>query len=726
MKAMNRLTLYLASAIVAMLAISCNKEIDNRQEEPVITNVSICASYAQDVDTRTIYSESGSVISATWQTGDQLLVVFDGKVNTFTLTDGLGTDSATFTGSIVGTPSASSVLTCYVRDANNAAALTASGTGALVYSDAAFLAQDGTLEGAARCNTHSGTTTFGDGSNLSVELSVNTSMLKFTVFAPNGVTGGTEGATLTYKSGATVLAKATFTVGTNGQNTIYLAVPAGKYSGEQTLVYKSGESEGSKMLSATHANFSAGQTYSKELNYVTETDISTLSGSSYTAKNGAILTGTYEGSTRLKIDEDAIVIFRNMTLTSTRGVECEGNATIILEGDNTVTATNAGRPGITIDGSRTFTIRGQGSLTVTGASAAPGIGGGLNSHGNIIIEDGIITATGGQNAAGIGGGYSTDCGDITILGGTVIATGGSSAAGIGGGGGNASRTHGLCGNITISGGTVTAKHGSGASYDVGSGVNSYSGLINITVPVSNGSGGSASTSLIDLSGITGDYTAPHGVILTGTYNGSSRVTIESDAIIRLNNATISTGILCAGEATVFLHGTNTVSSSTSYRAGITVGNSAALTIKGSGSLSVTGGYNAAGIGGGNDDDSSGNVIIEGGIITATGGQYGAGIGGGERYTFGDITITGGTVTAIGGDGSAGIGGGNGGYELFHGAHGTYGYCGNITISGGSVTATHGSGVTYDVGPGSQSYCGTVSVSVSVSNGNGGSASIYNQ
>lgn len=716
----------MASAIVAMLAISCNKELDNRQEEPVVTNISITASYSRDVATRTIYSESGPVISAVWETGDQLLVVSEGKVNTFTLADGLGTDSATFTGSIIGTPSASSVLTCYVRDVNNTAALTESGTGALVYSDAAFLAQDGTLDGAARCNTYSGTTTFGDGSNLSVELSVNTSMLKFTVFAPNGVTEGTDGATLTYKSGETVLAKATFTVGSGSQNTIYMAVPAGKYSGEQTLVYKSGESEGSKILSSTHANFTAGQTYSKELTYVTETDISTLTGVSYTAKNGAILTGTYDGSTRLKIDDDATVYFRNMTISISRGVECQGNATIILEGDNSVTSTNAGRPGITVDNVGSLTIRGKGSLSVNGAAAAPGIGGSLNNHGNIIIEDGIITAIGGQYGAGIGGGSSTDCGDITITGGTVTAIGGDNAAGIGAGRGNASRTHGLCGNITISGGTVTAKHGSGASYDVGSGVNGYSGLINISVPVGNGSGGSASTSMIDLSGISGEYTAPHGVILTGAYNGSYIVNIESDAIIRLYNVTIGTGVLCSGHATVFLHGTNTVSSSSSYRAGITAGNSSTLTIKGSGNLTVTGGNNAAGIGGGNDDDSSGSVIIEGGIITATGGQYGAGIGGGERYTFGDITITGGTVTAIGGDGSAGIGGGNGGYELFHGAHGTYGYCGNITISGGSVTATHGSGVTYDVGPGSQSYCGTVSVSVSVSNGSGSSASIYNQ
>ena len=44
--------------------------------------------------------------------------------------------------------------------------------------------------GAAKCNTHSGSTTYGDGTDLRVAFAVNTSMLKFTVLNPYDVWGG--------------------------------------------------------------------------------------------------------------------------------------------------------------------------------------------------------------------------------------------------------------------------------------------------------------------------------------------------------------------------------------------------------------------------------------------------------------------------------------------------------------------------------------------------------
>ena len=78
-----------------------------------------------------------------------------------------------------------------------------------------------------------------------------------------------------------------------------------------------------------------------------------------------------------------------------------------------------------------------------------------------------------------------------------------------------------------------------------------------------------------------------------------------------------------------------------------------------GSLTATGGYFGAGIGGGSA--KAGQVTITGGTITAT-GEDGAGIGGGQGNMSSnagnaDIEISGGTITAAGGDLSAGIGGG---------------------------------------------------------------------
>ncbi|GHS94584.1 hypothetical protein AGMMS50276_07590 [Synergistales bacterium] len=105
-----------------------------------------------------------------------------------------------------------------------------------------------------------------------------------------------------------------------------------------------------------------------------------------------------------------------------------------------------------------------------------------------------------------------------------------------------------------------------------------------------------------------------------------------------------------------------------------------------GKLTVTGGGNGAGIGGGTGQ-TGGNIMINGGDITVSTIGDGAGIGGGYLGGCGTITINGGTVTATGGNssvGGAGIGAGH------------YGVGRNdIIINGGTVTATgggHGAGI----------------------------------
>lgn len=251
-------TIFFLAAILALLATACKKE--NPQNDLAVTPITISASYGVNDDAKVSYTEDGNTITATWDEDDQLYVVYNGHLNTLTLTEGVGATTATFTGTVVGTPTAMSVLICYVRDTNNPSAVEVSATGEYTYTSGVFLAQDGTLASAAKCNLFYGTTTYGNGSNISCTFTPNTSMMKLTVFAPDGVSAGAE-ATLTYKSGSTEFAKATFTVGTDGRNTIYLTVPAGEYTGEQTLVYHSGEANVTETLSDTQAYFAAGQTY---------------------------------------------------------------------------------------------------------------------------------------------------------------------------------------------------------------------------------------------------------------------------------------------------------------------------------------------------------------------------------------------------------------------------------------------------------------------------------
>ena len=170
-----------------------------------------------------------------------------------------------------------------------------------------------------------------------------------------------------------------------------------------------------------------------------------------------------------------------INVSSGPAIWCDGNATIVLTGTNTVTTSAEGQPAIFIPEGKTLTIRGTGSLTATATGGgAAGIGGGYQGGtsyagincGDIIIESGTITATG--NAAGIGGGAYGTCGTITINGGTVTATG-ENAAGIGSG------YNGTCGNITISSGvtSVEATMGYCAGAPIGYGNKGTCGSISI-------------------------------------------------------------------------------------------------------------------------------------------------------------------------------------------------------------------------------------------------------
>ena len=163
-----------------------------------------------------------------------------------------------------------------------------------------------------------------------------------------------------------------------------------------------------------------------------------------------------------------------------------------------------------------------------------------------------------------------------------------------------------------------------------------------------------------------------------------------------------------GNVEIELDGNNELKSGKG-RAGLEKTSTGTLTLKDdnkeAGSLTATGGYNGAGIGGGNGDGAE-NITITGGTVTATGGSSGAGIGGGREGKGENITITGGSsgsgenitinggeVTASGGDNwddcGAGIGGGNGGVGK------------NITITGGTVNVTGGYGGGAGIGGGAE-------------------------
>ena len=222
-------------------------------------------------------------------------------------------------------------------------------------------------------------------------------------------------------------------------------------------------------------------------------DLATLTAD-YEAKDGETLTGTLAGNYKITIADGATVTLDGVTINGVNdgsyewaGITCEGDATIILSGTNTVKGFYEDYPGIQAAADKTLTINGTGSLTASSYGYGAGIGGGSGvACGNIEIQGGTITATSVTHAAGIGGGNNASCGNITISGGTVTATGGARGAGIGGG--RRGLDNGSCGNILISGGTVTATGGDdaagiGGGRGYNSGYKSSCGTITITTGV---------------------------------------------------------------------------------------------------------------------------------------------------------------------------------------------------------------------------------------------------
>ena len=245
-----------------------------------------------------------------------------------------------------------------------------------------------------------------------------------------------------------------------------------------------------------------------------------------TATDGMTITGALAEGVNVKVSiaDGATVTLDGVTINGVdnmsyqwAGINCLGDATIILSGTNTVKGFYSDYPGIYVPENKTVTIQGSGSLTAS-SSDISGVGGaGIGSGyqlacGNITIMGGSITAMGSSGAAGIGSGNNGSCGNITITGGTINASAGNGAAGIGSGNNGS-----FCGNITITGGNITATGGTNAA-GIGSGNSSSCGNITITGGTINATGTNQAA------GIGSGYAANNKTASCGTITITTGVT----------------------------------------------------------------------------------------------------------------------------------------------------------------------------------------------------------
>lgn len=480
MKTMKKFLSMAALAMVGAVMTGCSSEdnvIDQAQtatKNNVVTQT-VTVGFDEQAATRALAIDyTNKKLTKTFAEGDKIAVIYENesgtmvKAETAALTAGditSGGKSAKFTVSMTN-PKASGTLK-YIYPAAMA--------GATDVDYTKLNSQDGTLASLAAnldLAVYDGTLTAEKALPASATLENKLAILALTIKN----SGGTE---LTGITGMNIIA-GTNSYSITGKDTdghIYAAILP---TSGANISYFATDGTKNYTKAVTGKTYAADNIYNLGLK-MTDASVVSLAGVSEGAEinvsNGQTITGLltdYEGYytyATITIEDGAIVTLKDVGInpggdptsgSGISGITCAGNATIILEGDNTVNG--FGRFGIEVKSDKTLTILGTGTLNASGYNTFSGIGG----EGNIVINGGNITATGGSDGgAGIGGGNNASCGNIVInSGGTITATGGNKAAGIGSG------FEGTCGNITISGGTINATGGSDGSQYYGAGIGS--------------------------------------------------------------------------------------------------------------------------------------------------------------------------------------------------------------------------------------------------------------
>ena len=452
---------FYAFMIMAAALAACTRaeqpqnETQDQPEVPATYTLTLEASKGKD--TRGLVLD-GNTLKAIWDGMEQVFVYLNGNQIATLTPDQSGQATCLLRGEFTQPPVAGNVLTLKLNSDN-------------------YMGQRGTLAYiGANCDYAIATVTVtgvNDGKIASQEggakFENQQAIVKFTLMdktagttiSPSALTvkgNGTEVATVTGIDAATYTA--------NGDGVLFVAIPA--TSGTIDLAATVGSD--TYKYSRENVTFTVGEYYSitVKMNQASARVVDLGDPTNYDADgvflalDGDVLSGTFPSDNKkhVLIADGASVTLKGATIVNSSthfpGIGLKGNATIILDGNNTVGANNI-QAGIAVGGpGTTLTIKGEGTLEAMGDFMGAGIG----SRGSSSSADVI------------------SCGDIVILGGTIKANS-NRAAGIGCGsavnGGTVS-----CGNITISApAKVTATKGWDAPYSIGPSTSRQCGTVTI-------------------------------------------------------------------------------------------------------------------------------------------------------------------------------------------------------------------------------------------------------
>ena len=433
MKTMKKFLSMAALAMVGAMTVGCTSEdnvIDQAQtatKNNVVTQT-VTVGFDEQAATRALAIDyTNKKLTKTFADGDQIAVIYENTSNelvkaTVTIAAGDITaegKSAKFTVTMTN-PKASGTLK-YIYPAAMA--------GATDLDYTKLNSQDGTLASLASnldLATFEGTLTAASELPASASLENKLAILALTIKNSGGteqLTGITEMNIIAGTNSYTITGK-------DGDGHIYAAIQP---TSEANISYFATDGTKNYTKAVTGKTYVADNIYNLGLKMDDATTVGLGDVTTDPIVNGSTLYGLLTSNVKISIADGAIVTLKGVTINNNgwtdgdyAGITCEGSATIILEGENTVKGFNASYPGIYVPEGKTLTIMGSGSLNASsnGSGSGAGIGGGYEgSCGNITISGGTITATGGDNAAGIGGGYENySCGTITITSGVTSVT----------------------------------------------------------------------------------------------------------------------------------------------------------------------------------------------------------------------------------------------------------------------------------------------------------------